>query len=199
MFKCFIWASHIRWFGLHEGQPLFLLLVLYHYWSCWIYFWHNGPFLFNVLSLKGILNKIVTLSYTVAPKSSQYGLFKLKTGHWLLAIRAKGLFHLHEVVVDASQAVGGAHIRLLVPLVHQRAVVLHPELPAEVLAWHKHSLTDLRKETTHPGSQTVLVCRIERNQWRWISAIWTSICARLSKLVPRWQIKIVWGCNLEVR
>lgn len=42
--------------------------------------------------------------------------------------------YLHQIVVDASQAVGGANVQLLVPLVHQRAVVLHPELPAEVLA-----------------------------------------------------------------
>lgn len=43
-------------------------------------------------------------------------------------------FYLHEIVVDASQSVGCTDILLLVPLVHQGAVVLHPELPAEVLA-----------------------------------------------------------------
>lgn len=69
------------------------------------------------------------------------------------------MFYLHEIVVDAGQAVGGADILLLIPLVHQGALVLHPELPAEVLARHQHGLADLRKETTHPGSQTHLICK----------------------------------------
>lgn len=71
--------------------------------------------------------------------------------------------HLHEVVVDASQAVGSANILLPVPLIHQRAVVLRPQPPAEVVARREHGLTDLRKETTHLGSQTLLICRIGRN------------------------------------
>lgn len=56
--------------------------------------------------------------------------------------------YLQEVVVDARQAVGGADAALLVPLIHQRALVLHPEPPAVVLACLQHGLADLRKETT---------------------------------------------------
>lgn len=74
-----------------------------------------------------------------------YGLHKHKTTP--LASQTRILFYLHEEVVDASQAVGGPHILLLVPLVHQGALVLDPELPTEVLTRLQHSLGDLRKET----------------------------------------------------
>lgn len=60
--------------------------------------------------------------------------------------------HLHQVVVDASQAVRGPDVLLPVPLVHQGTVVLHPQPPAEFLTCHKHGFADLRKETTHPAS-----------------------------------------------
>ena len=60
--------------------------------------------------------------------------------------------HLHQVVVDASQAVGGTDVLLPVPLIHQGAVVLRPQPPAEFLTCHEYSLADLRKETTHPAS-----------------------------------------------
>lgn len=63
---------------------------------------------------------------------------------WLKNYRGLFCFYLHKVVVDASQAVGSADVLLLVPLVHQRALVLHPEPPALVLARHQHGLADLR-------------------------------------------------------
>lgn len=51
--------------------------------------------------------------------------------------------HLHEEVVDAGQAVGSAHVLLLVPLVHERALVLRSELPALLHARRQHGLADL--------------------------------------------------------
>lgn len=57
---------------------------------------------------------------------------------WFSGVEKKKLFnkcsYLHEVVIDTGQAMGGTHVLLLVPLVHQRALVLHPQPPAEVLA-----------------------------------------------------------------
>lgn len=52
--------------------------------------------------------------------------------------------HLHEEVVDASQAVGSANVLLLVPLVHQGALVLDPKLLALVLTRRQHRLCDLK-------------------------------------------------------
>lgn len=78
------------------------------------------------------------LMLAVAPTSLHSALLGLK--------KYRGLFwfYLHKVVVDASQAVGSANILLLVPLVHERALVLHPEPSALVLARHQHGLADLR-------------------------------------------------------
>lgn len=79
-------------------------------------------------------------------------------------------FYLHKVVVDASQAVGSADVLLLVPLVHERALVLHPEPPALVLARHQHGLADLR--VTSDTSQRVKInqersaCVTSRHQAR---------------------------------
>lgn len=51
--------------------------------------------------------------------------------------------HLHKEVVDAGQAVGGTHVLLLVPLVHEWALVLRPELSALLHARRQHGLADL--------------------------------------------------------
>lgn len=62
---------------------------------------------------------------------------------WLKNYRGLFCLYLHKVVVDASQAVGSTDVLLLVPLIHEGALVLHSEPPALVLARHQHGLTDL--------------------------------------------------------
>ncbi|TNN46281.1 hypothetical protein EYF80_043519 [Liparis tanakae] len=111
--------------------------------------WHQCTSRSRSSPMQGGRNEILDNNRNVEKRCCLKRLLKPGTGEPL---------YLHEVVVDAGQAVGGADVLLLVPLVHQRAVVLDPELPAQWDPVLPQLLVDEDEgvEETHPAIEQLI-------------------------------------------